>query len=123
MPRFDGGLESPKLVNPLAGKYIPGVSAATQYGSMMSDMKLGVELKPELSLGGGIGSLSEKDPSKFFGLDGASGVAKSGGAGTFLKNNAAGIANTAMSALNFANTIGNASKNTMTADEMMGSGG
>ena len=50
-------------------------------------------------------------------------AAKKGGVGSFLKNNAAGIANTAMSALNFANTIGSISKNTMTADEMMGSGG
>lgn len=48
---------------------------------------------------------------------------KAGGAGTFLKNNAGGIANAAMSALNFASTIGGLSKNTMTADEMMGSGG
>ena len=46
-----------------------------------------------------------------------------GGVGSFLKNNAAGIANTAMSALNFANTIAGASKNTITSDEMMGSGG
>lgn len=46
-----------------------------------------------------------------------------GGAGSFLKNNAGGIANAAMSALNFASTIGGLSKNTMTADEMMGSGG
>ena len=48
---------------------------------------------------------------------------KAGGADTFLKNNAGGIANAAMSALNFANTIGGLSKNTMSSDEMMGSGG
>ena len=46
-----------------------------------------------------------------------------GGAGSFLKNNAGGIANAAMSALNFASTIGGLSKNTMSSDEMMGSGG
>ena len=74
------------------------------------------------SLGsGGMGSRSEKDPTKFFGLDGASEAAKSGGAGAFLKNNAGGIANAAMSAINFASTIGGLSKNTMSSDEMMGS--
>jgi hypothetical protein len=95
-------------------------------------LNLSVGLEPKLttsasglgSLGsGGMGSLAEKDPTKFFGLDGTSEVAKSGGVGTFLKNNAGGIANAAMSALNFASTIGGLSKNTMTADEMMGSGG
>lgn len=37
--------------------------------------------------------------------------------------NYAGIANTAMSAINFANTLGNVSKNNYSSDEMMGSGG
>ena len=48
---------------------------------------------------------------------------KPNAAGQFLKNNAQGLANTAMSAINFADTIGGLSKNTMTSDEMMGSGG
>ena len=48
---------------------------------------------------------------------------KKGGAGQFLKNNAGGIMNTAMSAINFANTIGSISKNNYSSDEMMGSGG
>ena len=43
--------------------------------------------------------------------------------GAFLKNNAGNIANAAMSAINFASTIGGLSKNTMSSDEMMGSGG
>ena len=43
--------------------------------------------------------------------------------GQFLKNNAGNIANAAMSAINFASTIGGLSKNTMSSDEMMGSGG
>jgi len=38
-------------------------------------------------------------------------------------NNFSGLANTAMSAISFADTIGGLSKNTMTSDEMMGSGG
>lgn len=38
-------------------------------------------------------------------------------------NNFSGLANTAMSAINFVDTIGGLSKNTMTSDEMMGSGG
>lgn len=50
-------------------------------------------------------------------------MAKKGGAGQFLKNNAGGIMNTAMSAINFANTIGGISKNNYSSDEMMGSGG
>ena len=76
------------------------------------------------SLGsGGMGSLAEKDPTKFFGLDGASGAAKPGGAGAFLKNNASGIANAAMSAIDFVGTIGDISKNKISSDEMMGSGG
>ena len=48
---------------------------------------------------------------------------KSGGVGSFLKNNAGGIMNTAASALNFTNTLGNVSKNNYSSDEMMGSGG
>ena len=48
---------------------------------------------------------------------------KKGGAGQFLKNNAGGIMNTAMSAINFANTISGISKNNYSSDEMMGSGG
>jgi hypothetical protein len=50
-------------------------------------------------------------------------AAPKGDAGQFLKNNAGGIANAAMSAINFASTIGGLSKNTMSSDEMMGSGG
>ena len=50
-------------------------------------------------------------------------MAKKGGAGQFLKNNAGGIMNTAMSAINFANTISGISKNNYSSDEMMGSGG
>lgn len=48
---------------------------------------------------------------------------KKSGAGQFLKNNAGGIMNTAMSAINFANTINGISKNNYSSDEMIGSGG
>ena len=76
------------------------------------------------SLGsGGMASAVEKDPTKFFGLDGASGVAKSGGAGAFLKNNAGGIMNIASTGIDFFSTLGDVSKNKMTSDQMMGSGG
>ena len=69
------------------------------------------------SLGsGGMASAVEKDPTKFFGLDGASGVAKSGGAGAFLKNNAGGIMNIASTGIDFFSTLGDVSKNKMTSD-------
>ena len=50
-------------------------------------------------------------------------AAPKGGAGQFLKNNAGGIANAAMSAIDFVGTIGDISKNKISSDEMMGSGG
>ena len=48
---------------------------------------------------------------------------KKSGVGSFLKNNLKGIGDAAMSTFNFASTIGGLSKNTMSSDEMMGSGG
>lgn len=48
---------------------------------------------------------------------------KKSGVGSFLKNNLKGIGDAAMSTFNFANTIAGLSKNTMSSDEMMGSGG
>lgn len=48
---------------------------------------------------------------------------KKSGVGSFLKNNLRGIGDAAMSTFNFANTIAGLSKNTMSSDEMMGSGG
>ena len=62
-------------------------------------------------------------PNSTGGLEPNMVAAKTGGAGTFLKNNAGGIMNTAMSAINFANTISSISKNNYSSDEMMGSGG
>ena len=62
-------------------------------------------------------------PNSTGGLEPNMVAAKTGGAGTFLKNNAGGIMNTAMSAINFANTISGMSKNNYSSDEMMGSGG
>lgn len=52
----------------------------------------------------------------------ASKVKPAGGAGSFLKNNAGGVMNIASTGLDFINTLGSVSKNTMTSDEMMGSG-
>ena len=57
------------------------------------------------------------------GLEAVTKVAPKNGVGSFLKNNAGGIMNTAASALNFANTLGSVSKNNYSSDEMMGSGG
>lgn len=57
------------------------------------------------------------------GLEAVTKAAPKSGAGTFLKNNAGGIANAAMSAIDFAGTIGDISKNKISSDEMIGSGG
>lgn len=48
---------------------------------------------------------------------------KSGGAGAFLKNNAGGIMNITSTGIDFFSTLGDISKNKITSDEMMGSGG
>jgi hypothetical protein len=57
------------------------------------------------------------------GLEAVTKAAPKSGAGAFLKNNAGGIANAAMSAIDFVGTIGDISKNKISSDEMMGSGG
>lgn len=57
------------------------------------------------------------------GLEAVTKAAPKSGAGTFLKNNAGGIANAAMSAIDFVGTIGDISKNKISSDEMMGTGG
>lgn len=48
---------------------------------------------------------------------------KSGGAGAFLKNNAGGIMNIASTGIDFFSTLGDVSKNKITSDQIMGSGG
>lgn len=109
MPRYDLGLSSLSFTTGL-----PGTGAVLQ----LPDEKIGL-LKMENSMLKSGQFISNGNG----GLEAVTKAAPKAGAGTFLKNNAGSIANAAMSAIDFVGTIGDISKNKISSDEMMGTGG